>query len=314
MHRTIAALLCLAGCGGGPPARPPAPPQGEPPLPTDWLVYDEQAQATRWIAIGEGGAPEDRAVRPGYAVAGGDRVYQVVREARTLTARCARGDESASVEEALELADYLLVDLVSGDRVPIEVGAPNDVAQYCAFERSCDAGATVGVFYFTSCCVFADSGGAHGSGECQAHMIDLRTGTPLTEPPFQVGDRELRLGQQRIGEHVRAEGGDEESVAAYALDTARATELMPTYNALGQLGFEARVTVDTCYACSFGDWTSYTASVVVPVQGTPRAMAEWATIPRALVRLSSRGAAIVDAPRERRAAMLEAFQREEPAR
>ena len=62
------------------------------------------------------------------------------------------------------------------------------------------------------------------------------------------------------------------------------TELRPVFHD-GELSFEAQVTIDACYACSDGNWSSYTKSVRVPAE-IPEVAVPYAHVPPEVARFA----------------------------
>jgi hypothetical protein len=59
-------------------------------------------------------------------------------------------------------------------------------------------------------------------------------------------------------------------------------ELLPSHDAAGDLGLEARYAATACYACSAG-WSSYMIATTVPVDGPlPPRLAPYASAPKAV--------------------------------
>ena len=108
----------------------------------------------------------------------------------------------------------------------------------------------------------------------EAHVIDVESG------------KQIDLG---------AELGPEQDLAKLAStkiedtlddELPRRTELLPDIGGArdGRLVIGRKFTAFACYACSDGDWSSYSRSVVLPSPRLPRSLAPFARLPEGLTR------------------------------
>jgi len=134
-------------------------------------------------------------------------------------------------------------------------------------DRSFRVTGTLGPYVFTEELLYTYNCGAHGGVQAHAKIIDLRSGEPAQLTP--------RLDDTRFAElwpDVRAALLREDPSQAWYAPTGAQdialTALRPRLEN-GGVRVDHQLTVDTCYACSDGDWSSYSLSVQLPLEAPP---------------------------------------------
>jgi len=140
---------------------------------------------------------------------------------------------------------------------------------------------SVGPYLFVEQSRYVYACGAHGSSSVSFVVWDMEGGRPV-----DLLGAVPNLAQLR-DEATKRFRDDEESVGpAFAGSPPRITELVPLVDGR-KLGFEAQLTIETCYACSDGAWSSYTRSVRLPT-APPAVLVPFARLPSSVATFLSR--------------------------
>jgi hypothetical protein len=241
-----------------------------------------EARVFVWVTGGEGGTPSTYALSaegaviahmPGIRIlAAGTEWTVAVSVVKVPTQPCHDGatppGEGRAVRVVLEPADP--------SRRALEIVSPSVADDTSELEQSARILGSVGPFVFVEDSRYAYTCGAHGNTGFAFAVwnVDLgRTVDVLSDLPDHDG--------------VLARGKAAVDAAPDAVDFTRAedpatiTELVPRLDESGRLHTSALVSVPTCYACTRGGWSSYTASAEVPTP-TPERLRALGTPPRAV--------------------------------
>lgn len=132
-----------------------------------------------------------------------------------------------------------------------------------------------GIVTVTECSYIYACGAAHGSTNCQFSAFDLDRGRALEAAdlvePLSVADQIALLNSQSD------EPVEEETLVGLV-------EAEPSWSETGEVSFVATYAAATCYACSDGEWSSYTftashagATPIVELEPAPEAVVQtWA--------------------------------------
>lgn len=134
---------------------------------------------------------------------------------------------------------------------------------------------SVGSLLFVRQATHTYSCGAHGNLGASAFVWDISKSAEV--------DLQKELGKL-AAVHKEAEkllANDEDLLAADDEEVSLA-ELLPSFTPKGDLELRLRFTGFTCYACSDGEWSSYTSSVLLPSPRLPKALAAHAKTPEAV--------------------------------
>lgn len=281
----------LAGCGSAPlpdgQLAPSAPSAGadEVGVPAvalpivvpgaSWLVWTRSATGRtlthRLDAEGRETASHD-GVR--LAVDGAEWIWATER-IEVPTSPCALADDAAPVDDPLpgHATRVTLRPLAGGDARVVVAGPA--VADAAELEHGATLVASVGSLVFVRESTWVYACGAHGSTSASALVWDAARGAPV-DLSRELGALDVERQRAREAFDVRADDDgspflDEgEGDEAPAIDFA---ELVPRWDGARGLALGVRMTTSTCYACSDGQWSSYTTSVVVDAARAPRSLA-----------------------------------------
>ena len=168
--------------------------------------------------------------------------------------------------------------VAAGGEEQLIVDPPARCDEHCPNELRHDVRpvGSVGPYLFVEQSQYTYACGAHGSTGTSFLVWDIDAGRPV-DLLAAVPDRaELRSEAAR-----RFKEDEHELGAAFGAALPRLTELLPVMRTVGsgrRLAFEAQLTIETCYACSDGLWSSYTRSVRVPA-APPAVLSPFSELP-----------------------------------
>lgn len=134
---------------------------------------------------------------------------------------------------------------------------------------------SIGPYLFIHESSFVYACGAHGNTMASAMTWDAESGKTIdlwSELP----------GKEKLVEVAKRKLDEEEDADPAQQDDSSKPEpaqLLPMYGERGALRIEAQFARWACYACSDGQWSSYTRSAVVPTDWIPERMRAWVTPP-----------------------------------
>ena len=267
--------LVLAACAGGSDApvlekaqttaQEPHDPASGPTAHLIWGANREDGSLwTLWVERERDGAVRVVDVmEPVVAVAGELWMLSIERSPVRLTVDCGLewGDEPMGTETGTVTA--LRLQPVTGERAPIELLAPGSAHDMADHEESIHLLGSVGRYLFAERSVYGFACGAHGNVTNEGYIFDLETGRPVE---LVDGDSVNRRFADRALAALRAR----DDMVLFS-ETASFTRTRPDYAATG-LRMMHQLTADTCYACSDGNWSSYTVSTEIADDRLPAQM------------------------------------------
>lgn len=296
--RSVAALagtMFLGGCAmlqtGCAGARPPSAepihlesvaqaPLAEPQKPRTFVVWshlpstDGPAFVSRVVSVDSDGvvpiaeAPEAVVVFQG-------RAYRIEINSREepLHECELNGGDPEKVSGQAEVHQGWIVDATSSQSQRlVEPGSTDGANEY---EDSVDVVASVGPYVFVETGGYEFACGAHGNTFRSATVFDLRTGKaaqPFSDSELSTIDR-----GERMVAHEQLSGMDGLLTSSDHLlpEEVSMVDVRPHFDA-GRLGIDLLFITAACYACSDGEWGSYTVSASVPAKTLPASMREFA--------------------------------------
>jgi hypothetical protein len=241
---------------------------------------------TTWIRAGETG-PEILGATTGLLLTHGSRVYRWVSEPVEFRAVSCEGMEVWDDEEVPPGAWHTLTDRASwlvplggGPSIPVhraKSGRVEDTIE--EHDRNFVVTGTLGPYLFTEELLYTYNCGAHGGVQAYAKILDLRTGKPVQLAPRMDEARFTAVWPDVRAALVREDPDETWSAPSGASDVAL-TALQPRLEH-GRIHLAQQLTVDTCYACSDGDWSSYSLSVQLPLEAPP-ALRDYLQVPLAV--------------------------------
>lgn len=133
---------------------------------------------------------------------------------------------------------------------------------------------SIGPYLFIREGAYSFSCGVHGNASASAMVWDANAGKPIDFLP-ELADAEKLVAQakEKLDEIDKDEGGpDEANEPGFA-------QFIPVYSEHGALRIDVQFARWACYACSDGEWSSYTRSAIVPTNWFPERMKTWAMPP-----------------------------------
>jgi len=295
-HVLIAALL-LSACGDLPdpvatePAKEPEPfsertvalslpTQAAAPTATPaWLVWTRDADGEpRSFVLDSRGA--EVSSEPGIGIAIDGKKWSYRTEPVDLpTTRCPdlgdpEGDDEMGERPAAEPGKGMRATLVRDgepDRIVIEPPLHQEGAE--EIDHGVELVASVGPYLFLRESVYAYACGAHGNVSVVPTTWDALRGEAAVVPAHLI-DGPLAAAIAELN-------ADDDTFLATEETTALG-EVVPGYDARGDLVVGLRFAAPTCYACSYGDFGSYVKATVVDVPAIPAVLAPFATAPHAI--------------------------------
>ena len=281
LFASVASTWGLTACGGGAGGSSVVVPRVEPPPHSGlvWMTNAEGRSLTEWVSVDDGSPIASQPIE-GPLWAEGDALWQWTAETVELPVWAELPDEEnpdpATAVSRADVTRIVLRELVGNSRVVIlEAPEPGPVRE---IEHSARVSASVGPYLFVRESLTIDAWGAHGSGEVQSMVWDLRAAAPaeiLTEREIAaIGSAERREAQRQL---VRegAEAGIEEDLAT---DAVELVAIEPEWDSDG-LRVWLRFATEACYACGDGEWSDYTRSTRVAMHELPERLSELATMP-----------------------------------
>jgi hypothetical protein len=134
---------------------------------------------------------------------------------------------------------------------------------------------SIGPYLFIQESSYLYACGAHGGTTMAAMVWDAEQGKTvdvLAELPSK--DALATKAKKMLDEADDGVGGTADSE-----DKPNPVILLPVYGDRGALRFEVQFAGWACYACSDGQWSSYTRSAVVPTEWIPERMRAWVMPP-----------------------------------
>jgi hypothetical protein len=272
--RAIAVLSVLAACGAPPVVAPIANRAAAPDAYLVWRAPAEGAPTTRWVDA------DGRVIgtAPGIFVASGATLYRLVtREVTTKLRTCEQIDSESTDPPAGEDGKGELVSLEpvgGGAAIALNAAVPTD------HMSEMDWGSTLvgalGPYLFLEDAHEAYACGAHGGHDVAARVFDLERRAVVA--PFAGDDAAAApaIHDRAMPELAQAADGFSGEL--------HVGEVVPAWSH-GALAPRWLVWTDTCYACTEGDWSSYTASTWIEGGPVPAAIAAVTPVPPAVAAL-----------------------------
>jgi hypothetical protein len=123
---------------------------------------------------------------------------------------------------------------------------------------------SVGPYLFVEQSQYTYACGAHGATATSFLVWDIDQGRPVDLLAAVPNRLELRAEASR-----RFADDERELGAPFGSAPPKLTELVPVVVDGRRLAFDAQLTIETCYACSDGRWSSYTRSVRIRTEPPP---------------------------------------------
>ena len=133
---------------------------------------------------------------------------------------------------------------------------------------------TIGPYLFIHEVSYMNGCGPHGNTMASAMIWDADSGKTIdlwSELPAK--DKLAETARRKLIEEEPEPGQEEES------NKPEPAQFVPAYGERGALRLDAQFTQSACYACSDGQWSSYTRSAIVPTDWIPERMRAWVTPP-----------------------------------
>jgi hypothetical protein len=264
------------------------------PEPVDaWLVWSsaDGAPRTEWLAA-------DGTVRgqtDAIVVVRDGQLHAVVAAIVGVPTTPCEAQEAATAAAPAEAttaghATRVVLAPLAGTAPPLVVHAPGipppgAADEPIAADHRHDAAVTAGLgrFLFLTESTYVYSCGAHGHVAVGASVVDIETG----EPVDLAAGADLTAARATARSQLAAAAVDGD--LADLADPATAVELgasVPTWTD-GRLAMRHLFWVETCYACSDGEWSSYSRATRVDDPALPPALALVGVPPAVAARLSA---------------------------
>jgi hypothetical protein len=282
----MAPLIVLAGCAVRPAPQAPV-----------TVVLAEAAPASERQAAGNAdsggvvlvwGTPEGGSQTTWHVAEDGT----VVREERGIVVATQRGEwRWVTVDETLETTGCEGWDGAAGEpgdgrgtRAELVLGggsarqgviAPPAEDGVQEIDHSVQVLGSVGPYLFLRESSYVYSCGAHGFTSAAFTVWDVDRGEAVDLLGAVPGARELQGAAAKILDQDQ----DDAFAAAQDEESAELVQIAPSYSPRGWLRLSAQFARAACYACSDGEWASYSRSATVPMAGMPARLAPWAAPP-----------------------------------
>jgi hypothetical protein len=228
-----------------------------------WTLDDAGAPTTRWLTADGDAGYRELGTAPAILIASGADLWRWGTKTEAVqTVGCDhlgnQPGEGAALRAFVERVG-------SGERV--EVVAPSDargdVTDVNELQQSASPVGSVGSYLFVKEAVYAYSCGAHGSTGVSLTTWDLeaRTRGELLEP----AERAAIDGNEAATARTQLPPFD----AALTPEDVAYQGPLVGYGAHGWLHVDHAFTTFACYACSDGEWSSYSTSVRIPAVRLP---------------------------------------------
>lgn len=233
--------------------------------PPQWLVWSVEGEVAKTELRDADGVV---ATAPGIWIGAGEHLWrynQIKVDVEQPDCDCGpSGDCTTSV--GLDLGE-----LAAPGR-PALVMPPSDFIGEGAQSSTVQLVGSVGPYAFTTACVWSYvCGAAHGGTVCTESIWDLRTGEQLD--PHDVTLERLR-GDAAV-QFVYDSFDDEQEASQLQSEDVVLVNVLPLYEGDFHPRLEEHYTAATCYACSDGEWDSYTVSARRTVDTLPPAFERW---------------------------------------
>ncbi len=231
-----------------------------------YLVWTrrEGGPVTRLVSVGPGG-PREIGEADGAIVVWDHHAYRFTTEESDVDlvgCDASTGAPTGPTEKGRHVVPAL-EDLASHDRVALDdAPSPTDVNE---IEEGASIEASLGPYVFATSTTFVYACGAHGNSAAEALVWDLRVGKRATLVTESEVLREREIAHGTLEESDR--GWDD----PLPLEDVTLVEAHPSY-AEGRWGLDLHFVAPACYACSDGEWSSYTHSTTV-ISSLPASLA-----------------------------------------
>jgi hypothetical protein len=251
-----------------------------------YLVWsgDSASARTAWID----GSGRVVAERPGIYVAGGGTVWAWtpgMKKGRWIDCECLRNaefaEDSATTAQCRQDAEVRVADLVDvagGRRIEVLTGESDDAIS--PPEQRATPLTGVGPYLFVEFFHDIYACGAHGFGGASPGVYDLRTG----EQVVLIDTVNAAPYVLREGEVARAALAAEEEDTTVEVGPVDLTEVEVRWTPEGELKVAYQFTISACYACSDGEFGSYSRSESVPAREVIPALQPYLRAPEAVRR------------------------------
>lgn len=133
---------------------------------------------------------------------------------------------------------------------------------------------SIGPYLFIREGSYAYTCGVHGNATAASMVWDANAGKPIDFLPELADAKKLvDTAQKKLDEIDQEQGGPENT------DEPAFARFIPVYSEHGALRIDVQFVRWACYACSDGQWSSYTRSAIVPTNWFPERMKTWAIPP-----------------------------------
>lgn len=133
---------------------------------------------------------------------------------------------------------------------------------------------SIGPYLFIREGAYSYACGAHGNVTAAAAIWDAENAKIITiESELPEKDKLAATAKKTLDEADEADAADSES------NDAVVAQFSPIYGQRGALRLDVQMTRWACYACSDGEWSSYTRSVTLPTNWIPERMKAWVMPP-----------------------------------
>lgn len=260
--------------------------EGEPAAPETWLVWADgpEGPRTAWLVDDPSGV-RVIATAPGRYIAHDDAIWELTAVARRVSSydgACVLEHEDADVDAppAVCAVERVMTSLqareVDGDGVVV---APTSRAlpdPLCDVSRTDEVMGSLGPFVFVRSCTYEYACyAAHGGVACEAHVLNLAAESAQgMDVVRDAGDVD---GTLRDEAWTRA-SNDTQGMADSAADLVLAG-VWPGWRDDGRLRVRLQYAGASCYACSDGEWSSYTESVNVSTDEVPELLRPYRHVP-----------------------------------
>jgi hypothetical protein len=267
--------LCILGACGAPPVV--APIANRAPAPDGYLVWTApvaSGPSTRWVD-GDGRVI---GTAPGIVIASGATLYRLTtHEVTTKLQTCEQIDADSHDAPAGEESTGKLISLEPiGGGAAIALNTAVSTEHMAEMDWGTTLEGSLGPYLFLEDGHQAFACGAHGGDDFASRIFDLAQRKEVA--PF-AGDADA--AKPAIHDQAMPELADAADGFGGVLHVA---EVVPAWSG-GLLSPRWLIWTDTCYACTTGDWSSYTASTWIDHGPVPPAMAAMSPVPRAVAAL-----------------------------
>jgi hypothetical protein len=290
MYRLLLLLsLSLAGCGAARPEPDIAP------LPLDetvggsglvWLVGSDGRSRTLWVSL-EDGRPLASQPIDGPLWSIGPRLWQWIEEPVEVPLYdCSVVSSERAPNDAASIGTGTLSRVILRDvteTLDVELRAAPSLEPMRWASDSIHPIASVGPYVFVVEAMETDTCGAHGSAQVESYVWDL--GNAQRAEILSPIERSSLAGAEERTARLRLIEEIESGELADELGEIQLAALWPAWDLHDGLGLEYVFTADSCYACSDGEWSSYTIATRVEAAALPAALAAHGQLP-AWVRLA----------------------------